>query len=100
MHKECHYCKNIHHARCYRFYIKNSQKKFWVCTYCLESKGGTRNVQSELDKLPLPQIETNFFKSTPLTQRNFKNKPKGNSWTPNEEFAKFKLNPTFAENGL
>ena len=98
MHKECFYCKNIYHAKCYGFYTKNNQQKFWVCSYCLKSNGGKRSIQSELDKLPLPQANTNFFKrNTP----NEQNKPQKNnrriSWCPSGEFANFKLKSASAE---
>jgi len=97
MHKECHYCGNTHHARCYRFYTKNNQQKFWICVFCMEKKGGARKVRAELDILPLSQTDTNFFKSIFPTQQNPRNNSKRNSWTPNEEFAKFKLKTNYTE---
>lgn len=59
----CFFCGNNKHAKRYRFWTHSYQMRFWVCAPCIEMKGGTKVVLQELEKIPLEQSKTNYFKN-------------------------------------
>ena len=59
----CFFCGNNKHAKRYRFYTHGYQMRFWICAPCIENKGGTKAVLQELEKIPLEQSKTNYFKN-------------------------------------
>ena len=60
--KVCFFCGKNGHARKHKIFVHNYQKFYWVCRPCLEIRG-VGNVVQELEKIPLEQNETNFFKN-------------------------------------
>lgn len=59
--KTCFFCHKTH-ARRFRVWTHNHQRKHWCCSICLFERGGSKVVQGLLEKIPLQQKQLNFFK--------------------------------------
>jgi len=93
--KICHFCNGATHARKYRLYSHEGQCKHWACSICISANGGPRQVQEILEKLHLPQNQTNFFSKN--YNNHLKKNQKRSFYCPSGEFAKFKLDSASAE---